>query len=123
MATKNLIGSDIELIVSDPWEFCSVHGTGPFLAKVTKVGRDSQIPTKEAIQIRFSTPLPYKGMLCEYFITSPRLESGDLGDLVYDREVFCSLTAISADRANSPDPFDLSWWRGGIGLIGTMRRR
>lgn len=120
--TVNLAGLDIELSVSDPWDFCSVHGTGPFLGSILAVGRDPQVPGKEAILIRLKPTLTYNRKVCEYFIASPRLESGDLKALVSGGEVFCSLTMISADRATSLDPFDLSWWRGGIALIGTIRQ-
>lgn len=117
-----MAGMNVELSVSDPWDFCTVHGTGSFAGTITAVGRDSQVPGKEAILIRLKPTLTDNGKLCEYFIASPRLESGDLKALASGGEVFCSLTMISADRATSLDPFDLSCWRGGIALIGAIRK-
>jgi len=121
MAKDNLIDMEVVITVSDPWEFGTMHGTGPFVARVLQVGVDQHIPGKKAILLQLETPLTYQGVTCEYFVGSPRLERGDICALTKGDEVYCSLTRIPADRATATNPFDLSWWRGGIGLIGTLR--
>jgi hypothetical protein len=122
MTKVGLIGMEMSIIVSDPWEFGTVHGTGPFIAKVLQIGIDQYIPGKELLLLQLKTPLIYQDVTCEYFIASPRLEGGDIKALVAKGdEVYCSLIRIPAERATSKNPFDLSWWRGGIGLIGTLR--
>ncbi len=122
MTAATMVGTDITILVSEPWEFCSVNGAGPFLATVLAVGPNHWYPTGQAILLRLRSPVTYKGAACEYFIASPRYEGGDLQKLATGTDVDCGLTHIPADRAASANPFDLAWWRGGVGLIATLRR-
>jgi hypothetical protein len=123
MSKANLVGMEVAIVVSDPWEFGTVHGTGPFFATVLQIGPNEWNPRTDAILLRLESPLIYKGVTCEYFVACPRVEGGDVNALATDAEVDCALTQTPSDRAHSPTPFDLSWWRGGIGLTGTVRRK
>jgi hypothetical protein len=76
---------------------------------------------KEALLLKLHTPLSYRGINCEYFVASPRHEGTDLESLVSGAVVTFAFTRIPEDRATSANAFDLSWWRGGIGLIGTLQ--
>lgn len=121
MAQTNLINMEVELIVSDPWEFCTELGAGPFNARILQVGKSQDVPDKDAVLIQLLSPVTYREVTCEFFVASPRHENETLQSLGEGREVSCGLTVIPVDRAHSPNPFDLSWWRGGVGLIGTLR--
>jgi hypothetical protein len=121
MTKAALEGLEVIIVVSDPWEFGTAHGSGPFLATVLQVGPKHWDSGTDAILLRLETPLVYEGITCEYFIASPRLDGGDIKALARGTEVDCTLTRIPADRAMSANPFDLSWWRGGIGLVGSLR--
>ena len=72
MTKIELVGMEVLIIVSDPWEFGTTHGTGPFLAAVLQIGPDQHVPGKEVVLLRLKTPPLYKGLSCEYFIASPR---------------------------------------------------
>jgi hypothetical protein len=111
----------VEILVSDPWDWCTVIGGGPFDAKILKWKIDKG---GQAVEMLLSLLIPrtYKGVECAYFVGSPRHEEDRLEDILRGRELPCDLVCIPKDRANSTDPFDLSWWRGGIGLICTVRR-
>lgn len=104
----------IEIIVSDPWEFGTIHGTGPFLAEVLKE-KDN-----EALLIKLDKALEFEQVQCQYFVASPRLEGDSISDIPRGKTVGCNLTRITKEHANSADPFDLSWWRGGVGLIASL---
>lgn len=118
-----LVGMEVMIIVSDPWDFGTVHGTGPFFGEVLQTGPGHNRPGKLAILFRLKTPLLYQGTSCEYFVASPRHEGEDIQSLGQGKEVSCALTMIPPRQATVLNPFDLSWWRGGIGLIGTLRRK
>jgi hypothetical protein len=117
-----IIGSRVAILVSDPWDFVTINGAGPFMSTLLRIGPDPDVGGHEAALLQLETPLVYEGVSCEYFIASPRHERDDLSSLASGAEVLCGLTCIPADRANSANPFDLSWWRGGVGLIATVRK-
>lgn len=116
---SELEGLRVNLSVSDPWDFGTIHGTGPFSAQVLKeCSPEGQRAC--AILIKLDKPLKYKDLRCEYFVASPRLERDSLDNIQQGVSVGCGLTCISEEHAKSPDPFDLSWWRGGVGLIADL---
>jgi hypothetical protein len=114
----DIIGMKVEIAVSDPWEFETETGTGTLYAKILQVGMENSAP---AILLQVENPVKYKNMVCEYFVASPRHTGTDLSTLLNDSEVFCALTLIPSDRIKSENPFDLSWWRGGVALIATVK--
>jgi hypothetical protein len=118
--TTGLEGLPVRLVVSDPWEFGTAHGTGPFPATVLAVGAKHRDPRTDAVLVRLTPPLVHDGVPVEYLIATPRLEGADVKALAAGQPVDAALTRIPAERAQSGDPFDLSWWRGGLGLIGRL---
>lgn len=116
-----LEGMEVTIVVSDPWDFGTAHGTGPFAAKVLKVGRDDNVPGGYSMLLQLNTPLHYRDLSCEFVVASPRSERGSFDFLTEGAGVDCNLTRIPEDRAASPNPLDLSWWRGGVALLGTLR--
>ena len=103
------------LIVSEPWEFVTQHGVGPFPVEILRTALDEDEP---ALLLRMSTTLEHNGVFCEYLIGRPR--HGDMAGLLGGESVGFSFTVIPRERAESKDPFDLSWWRGGVGLMGEI---
>ncbi len=115
-----LIGMRVRFTVSDPWEFGTEHGTGPFLATI--VGDNLTTRNShgdQGVLLQLAVPLVFQNTNCEYFVAQPR-HTGDTLATLRRTPVFCNLTAIPNDKALSGSPFDLSWWRGGVGLIGTL---
>jgi len=105
----------IKLTVSDPWEFCTENGEGPFSATI--VSTDEH----ESILLKLENSLKYDGHDCEYFVASPRHEGVQIESLEKN-ELDCNMKLIPKDKAESDNPFDLSWWRGGLGLIATIEK-
>lgn len=73
MSPRHLINSQVDLYVSDPWEFGTECGEGPFSGTVTDVAKD-------ALTVRLETPLRYQGKDLVAVVVRPRYtgESTDL---------------------------------------------
>jgi hypothetical protein len=121
MTISGLTGKDVSILVSDPWEFVTEHGAGPVSAKILQTGPHSRGADTDAMLVRFDKPVTFRNLHCEYFIAAPRLETDSLEALAKGTEMHCNLTRIPEEQAVSHTPFDLSSWRGGIALIGTIR--
>jgi hypothetical protein len=52
-----------------------------------------------------------------YVVAAPRLSKDDLGVLIVDRILGCSVTWVPDDKYNPNDPMNLTWWRGGAAAI------
>lgn len=120
MSTSTLIGTKVVVLSSDPWDFVTEHGPGPFTANVLRVNESD--PGEGALLVQLQHPLIYRGIRCEYFVVSPRHEGDDIASLAGGKVLPCGLTQIPADRVDSTNPFDLSWWRGGVALLGSVRK-
>jgi hypothetical protein len=115
-----LIGMNVNLIVSDPWEFGGEHGTGPFSGRILQVASESSGDEDASVLFRLDDPPTFRGERYEYLIGTPRLEKDKLENLVSGARVNFNFIRISEDKASSVAPFDLSAWRGGGALIGTL---
>ncbi len=117
---KQLKGMRVVLTVSDPWEFGTAHGTGPFFAAIIGVDMTGDYgDIGKRLLLRLATVIVFEGTSCEYLVAQPRFR-GDTLLALPEKPVNCNLTAISAERAVSSSPLDLSWWRGGVVLIATV---
>ena len=116
---RALIGKAVTLTISDPWDFGTTHGNGPFPATVVDVtpGRGSR---GGALLVRLVEPIAYQGNVCEYLIATPRSQEEDLEKLNRDEGVSCGFVSISPQGAKSTAPFDLTWWRGWGTLLGVI---
>lgn len=112
----------IELVASDPWDWVIAIGDVPLSARILRwqLGAGG-LPVQCLLSLE--SPSNYGGVQCKYFIGSPRHEGDNLDAIIVGGEVLCALTHIPDERANASDPFDLTWWRGGVGLICTVRRK
>ena len=116
MATEDgLVGARVEVIVSDPWDFVTLHGAGPFSAVVVR-------PDGPGLLIRMEKAFEADGKKYRYMAVSRRTERESLADLTTPgTEDGCALVGISEEAARSAHPCDLDGWRGGFGLDGTIR--
>ena len=115
---RNLINRKIVFKLSDPWDLGEQLGWVQLEATIINVKDAGNV--LNSIVIKLAKPFDYKNISCEYFIASPRHEGDDFSQLKQKQVVFCGLTRISSDQIAAVDPFDLSHWRGGIGLIGEI---
>jgi hypothetical protein len=78
--------------------------------------------TDEAALVRLDSRRRFKQQDVEHLVAYARHRGSRLlEDLVAGNLVACNFTHVTTEQAISSEPFDLSWWRGGIGLIGAMR--
>lgn len=74
MSVSELIGADVEILVSDPWEFGAECGVGPFGALVTGV-------QPEALLVRLNAPIEYRGTRLISVVVKARHASGRIDAL------------------------------------------
>jgi len=110
---KSLIGSRLRFTVTDPWEFETENQLNAFDGEVVSIEEDALLFQSD-ISVKLDSHI-YSSFIC-----SPRLESGSLSQLKNNTDMWCSATALPREKAQSKNPFDLGWWRGGGGLIGTL---
>lgn len=118
---KNLINKKVAFGISDPWDLGEQLGWPTLEATIVNVKDESGLPI--SIAIKLAKPFAYKNTQCEFFIVSPRLEGNDFSQLNKKQSVFSGFTRISSDQIAADDPFDLSHWRGGVALIGSIELR
>lgn len=116
--TKNLINKKVAFWISDPWDFGEQLSWPTLEATIVNVKNDGGMPI--SIAIKLTSPFVYKDTRCEFFIVSPRLEGNDFSQLNKKQSVFSGFTRITSDQIAADDPFDLSHWRGGVALIGSI---
>jgi hypothetical protein len=115
---KSFRGKAVELLLIDPWEFVSETGSGPFHAVIVDVE-----PDERKMLLEVQPPLLYKSVECKYFVAVARHEGSDLLSPSSGNITTCNLTHIPPNRViKSANPFDLSWWRGGIAIIADVRK-
>jgi len=94
----------IELEVSDPWEFCTVHGTGPFHGLLIKLFTSMEYGADKLGVVKLDTPLYFHGMQYEYLLVQSRHADVHVVELENGRTICCNLSAISETSANLGDP-------------------
>lgn len=99
--------------VSDPWELGEALHWQPLSAAIVSIENESAL-------VRLDSPFEFKNTVCEFFVASPRHEGDAMSDLIAGRPLFCGMTRISPEQAESSRPHDLSSWRGGIAMIATL---
>lgn len=109
------------MMISEPWEFASEHGTGPFVGEIVSAAAASEATERALILVRLSRPLLYEGSTWEYLIAAPRWFGDDLRAISLEQSVNCSFIRTSEKSAGSKDPFDLAWWRSSVPLVGSLR--
>jgi hypothetical protein len=119
MAAPALVGAIATLWVSDPSDWGTDVGTEPMLVEITTVITQSP---EQAILVKLHEPRLFRQEEVEYLVGQPRYAGARIvDDLAAGKLVLCGFTHLTKERVASADPFDLSLWRGGIGLIGSMR--
>ncbi|HEY7066040.1 MAG TPA: hypothetical protein VII06_31500 [Chloroflexota bacterium] len=120
MALAKLKGRTVQVWVSEPWDFGTEHGCGPFRATVLESGAVDSMPG-DTVLLRLATALEFKGVRCEYLVATPRHEAPSFASLDSGGMLPANLVRIPEDRAAAPDPLNLDWWRGGVGLVGSLQ--
>ena len=94
-ARTALLGRIVELVVTDPWEFGTQHGTGPFRGRVIGVA-------DTALAIRLEKSITFAGVTFDTVVALPRLAGASFAQLLEGRKVGSNATPV---RASDVDPF------------------
>jgi hypothetical protein len=119
---RKLKGLPVEITISDPWEFVTEHGSGPFAATVQAVAQEGSGPSRDLLLLRLATPIHHEGTICEYFVAGERSDRDRWADLLRGKSINCTFTRVPPEQARKGNPVDLTWWRGGVALLGSVRR-
>ena len=123
----HLVGRDVSIVVSDPWQFGAEVGTGPFEASIRRVFSSAQASQtghveEERVLLQLARPFKYDGLKCEHLLAAPRLEGPWLDSLDAGNEVATNLMRVSEERTRMADPFHSGPSRErGFALIGSIR--
>ncbi len=72
----------------------------------------------DALFVRANTEVVVNSVKYSAFVCNSRLEAGFLKQVQSKDGLWCSSIALPESRVETP--FDLSWWRGGRALIGSL---
>lgn len=65
MNTSRLVGEKVRVLVSDPWEFGTECGVGPFVAEIAVASRD-------VLLLRLEVPIEHRGARLVCVVARPR---------------------------------------------------
>jgi len=102
----------VVLSLSDPWELGEALGWRPIRGVVTHQELDSWL-------IKIDAPFVHSDLEYQYVVISAR-HSGASLDQLRSQQVPCNVVRTTPERAQSETPCDVSWWRGGGAIIGTI---
>lgn len=102
----------VVLKLSDPWEMGKEMGWPAISASVIRRDRDAWL-------VEIDQPFDYGGANYRYMVISPRLEGDALAQCA-SRSVPCNMIKTTIERASSASPCDISWWRGGHAMVGSI---
>lgn len=111
MNTENLLNLSVAIVVSDPWEFGSECGIGPFTGTVTDT-------TPEKLVIRLSAPIHYRGKTLKTVVAQTR-HAGDELQMIMINALSANLMLLPLDirLASELQP---SLTKDGVVTIGTV---
>jgi hypothetical protein len=109
----------VSIEVSEPWEIGEPTIRLPISGEVLRVGawrnRDSAL-------VKLGAPIKHRDVVYEFAVATPRREGQRVDQIVAGTTISASFVGISAEQAESADPFDTSGWRGGLAFIGDIQR-
>lgn len=113
MSTINILNSQIAIIISDPWEFGTECGTGPFIGTISDV-------TNEMLIIKLLTPINYSGKNLQTAIGKSR-HAGNSIDTIITKAMPANMLLLdsSIKLASEIQP---NIKQEGIAVIGTIER-
>lgn len=112
-----LDGMSVQLIVSDPWDFVTAAGSGPFRAGIVEL--DGSSPTRMLPKLK--TPIEYRNIRCEFLVASPRHADDLPANLLIGRAIHVNVLCIGRSEIEKGDRFG-SGWRGRLALIAELRK-
>jgi hypothetical protein len=113
VAMRDFTGKAAQLTITEPWEFGSVHGCGPFQATI-KLHEDD-----EYMLLELAKPITWQGTEFIRLIAATRHAGVSFARLVY-RDVTCDLLMLPPEK-ETPDPLRDTSANDGVMLQGDLR--
>lgn len=102
----------VVLQLSDPWDMGEALGWPRMPGRVVLESDGSWL-------VELDDPFRYAGAEYRFVVVSPRHVGVNLGE-ASRQSVPCNMTRTTSERATSDDPCDVSWWRGGRAMVGSV---
>ena len=106
----------VELSLSDPWKLGEYLRWRSLEALVLREDHDGWL-------VELVQPFQYQDREYRYVVVQSRHEGEELAQVSEGVEISCCMTLTTVERANSDNACDVSWWRGGHAMIGSIRRK
>ena len=120
-----VVDSEVDICISDPWEFGTENGCGPFQAVIVDMAF-SEVWSHEVLFVHLSEALEYKGMTFDLLVASARHGSTDqaiVGLMRGGGDMPANFLPVPIQREDGVGPMEfVEQWRG-WGLIGSIHRR
>jgi hypothetical protein len=114
-----LPGDAVQLTLSDPWDFVTSCGSGPFRGKVL---RFFQVGDLEQLLVEMSSDIAFGGRRCQHIVIKPRHCGHSLLEADPLTPVPCNATGLSRAQATSENPFEFHPHQALLRLIGSLSR-
>ena len=115
------VGQRVQLITSDPWDFVALDGSVRFDATVIRAATYREGADEERFVLQLLDPVVWQNKVIEFFVARERHGHGIVDDFFLGQPIECALVAVDDERAQGSEPFDTSWWRGGLAVNATLR--
>ena len=102
----------VVLQISEPWEMGEALNWPRITGTIVSEGGGSWL-------VEFDRPFDYAGEQYRFVVVSARHEGDRLADAT-SVTVPCNMIRTTAQRASSANPCDVSWWRGGHAITGSV---
>jgi hypothetical protein len=116
-AGQELAGMNVQLIVSDPWDFVTASGPGPYKARIVQI--DSSSPPQ--MLLKLDKPVEYRDNRWEFLVASPRHTDDSFSFLFSGRSIHINARCIDRNDITKGDLFGVAW-RGGLALIADLQK-
>ncbi len=114
MNRKILIGSIVSLVISDPWEFNTECGTGPFLGVI----KDKH---NGKVMISLDRIISYNGSNYSVCICTSRHQGKDMKDILNGEKIAANMMLIAANVLSFSDVNRQSQYKTQA-VIGTIEK-
>lgn len=110
---RNFVGKTAYVCVSDPWEFCTAHGPGPFVSTIVTQEGD------EYLLVKLDAPIAWRDVDILMLVAATRHAGVSFARLVYGATVACDFLGLSNDEALEHGLENVSATDGPM-LLGTI---
>lgn len=114
MGLSNVLGATLEIAIADPFEL-----SGTVSAQVAAIDDFASGAERERILAALATPLHWAGATYEYVVVERRSAPGLVDELGLGQAI--EINGYGTLSPDSPAPWGVEKWRGGLALLGTAR--